>query len=152
MNVKVKWQGKRSFEAVGDSNHLVTIDAKPEAGGEDKGPRPMELLLMGLGGCTGIDIVMILERMRLTIDEFHMEINGVRREEHPQKFTEIHIKYVLKGDTLTKDKVERAIRLSEEKYCSASASLNAKIITTYELNGETYELPERADASENSLS
>lgn len=152
MNVTVKWQGKRSFEAVGDSKHPVIIDAKPEAGGEDKGPRPMELLLMGLGGCTGIDIAMILERMRLTIDEFHMEINAMRREEHPQKFTEIQMKYVLKGADLTRDKVERAIRLSEEKYCSASASLNAKIITTYELNGELYELAERSDESEDSLS
>lgn len=152
MQVTVNWQGKRRFEAVGESNHPVTIDAKPEAGGENKGPRPMELLLMGLGGCTGIDITMILEKMRLTIDDFRMEINGLRREEYPQKYTEIHIKYILQGAHLTRDKVERAIRLSEEKYCSASASLNAKIISTYVLNGESYELPERIDISEDPLS
>jgi putative redox protein len=152
MNVKVNWQGKRKFEAVGDSKHPVILDAKREAGGEDEGPRPMELLLMGLGGCTGIDVALILERMRLTIDEFHIEIDADRREEHPQKFTEIRMNYVLKGEELTPDKVERAIRLSEDKYCSASASLNAKIVTTYELNGEKHELPERADASEDSLS
>lgn len=140
MKVSVEWQGKRRFAAVGDSKHTVVMDAKAEVGGEDGGPRPMELLLMGLGGCTGIDIVMILEKMRLTVEDFRMEIEGARREEYPQKFTEIHVKYILKGPDLAPDKVERAIRLSEEKYCSASASLNAQIVASYEINGVSYEM------------
>ncbi|GAX89730.1 OsmC family protein [Effusibacillus lacus] len=151
MKVSVAWQGKKRFDAKGDSGHLVVMDAKKEIGGEDSGSRPMELLLMGLGGCTGIDIVMILEKMRLNLEEFHMEIEGDRREEHPQKFTDIRIKYILKGEGLTRDKVERAIRLSEEKYCSASASLNARIQTVYELNGVLYEMGERTDNHEDPL-
>ncbi|WP_018133242.1 OsmC family protein [Effusibacillus pohliae] len=151
MKVSVQWEGKRRFAARGESNHPVVMDAKPDVGGEDQGPRPMELLLMGLGGCTGIDIVMILEKMRLMVEEFRMEIEGVRREEYPQKFTEIHVKYILKGANLTPDKVERAIRLSEDKYCSASASLNARIRTSYELNGVVYEMGERVEVDDDPL-
>ncbi|MFD2168662.1 OsmC family protein [Tumebacillus lipolyticus] len=125
---------------MGGSGHPVTMDAKAEVGGEDTGPRPMEMLLMGLGGCSGIDVVMILEKGRLTIDEFRMELSGSRAEEMPQRFTNIHIHYVLKGPDLTRDKVERAIHLSNEKYCSASASLNASLTASYELNGERFEL------------
>lgn len=140
MNVKIDWQGKRKFEAIGGSGHPVTMDAKAEVGGEDTGPRPMELLLMGIGGCTGIDIVMILEKGRLTVEEFSMELNGERAEEMPQRFTGIHMHYVLKGPDLTQEKVERAIILSKDKYCSASASINAEIRVTYEVNGTRYEL------------
>ncbi|MFC4768927.1 OsmC family protein [Effusibacillus consociatus] len=151
MKVNVNWHGKRRFEAKGDSNHPVVMDAKPDIGGENQGARPMELLLMGLGGCTGIDVVMILEKMRLTVEELSIEIDGTRREELPQKFTEIHMKYVLKGPDLTRDKVERAIRLSEEKYCSASASFNARIHASFELNGVTYEMRERVGENEDPL-
>jgi putative redox protein len=140
MKVQVHWHGKRKFEATGDSGHSVIMDAKQEVGGEDAGARPMELLLMGLGGCTGIDIVMILEKGRLTVEEFRLEIDGERAEEMPQRFTNIHMHYILKGPDLTPEKVERAILLSKDKYCSASASLNAKIRTTYEVNGVQYEL------------
>lgn len=140
VKVHIDWQGKRKFHAVGASGYPVTMDAKADVGGEDSGPRPMELLLMGLGGCTGIDIAMILERMRLTVEEFHMEVLGDRAEELPQRFTDITMHYVLKGPDLTPEKVERAIVLSKDKYCSASASLNATIRVTYEVNGETFEV------------
>ncbi|MCX7568891.1 OsmC family protein [Tumebacillus sp. DT12] len=140
MKVEIDWQGKRKFEATGGSGHPVTMDAKPEAGGEDTGARPMELLLMGLGGCTGIDIVMILEKGRMTVDEFRMELDADRSEEMPQRFTGISMHYILKGPDLTPDKVERAILLSKEKYCSASASLNAEIRMSYELNGVQYQV------------
>jgi putative redox protein len=151
MKVTVNWQGKKRFEAIGESNHPVVMDAKREIGGDDQGPRPMELLLMGLGGCTGIDIVMILEKMRLTVDSFRIEVDGIRREEYPQKFTGITMKYVLKGPDLTREKVERAIRLSEQKYCSASASLNADIRTVFELNGQLHEMSEKVDIDEDPL-
>lgn len=140
MKVEIDWHGKRKFEATGGSGHPVTMDAKPEVGGEDTGARPMELLLMGLGGCTGIDIVMILEKGRMTVEEFRMELDADRSEEMPQRFTGISMRYILKGPDLTPDKVERAILLSKEKYCSASASLNAEIRMSYELNGVQYEV------------
>ncbi|HEU4964658.1 MAG TPA: OsmC family protein [Bacilli bacterium] len=140
MNVRIDWKGKREFHAVGQSGHGVTMDAKAEAGGEDNGARPMEMLLMGLGGCTGIDIAMILEKGRMTVEEFRMELNAERAEEMPQRFTTIHMHYILKGPDLTPEKVERAIVLSKDKYCSASASLNAEFKTTFELNGEQYEV------------
>lgn len=140
MNMKIAWEGKRKFTAVGASGHPLVMDAKAEIGGEDSGARPMELLLAGLGGCSGIDVVMILEKGRLTVDEFRLDINSVRAEEMPQRFTEIHLHYTLKGPDLTPDKVERAIVLSRDKYCSASASLNADYRMTYELNGEHYEV------------
>jgi putative redox protein len=140
LNVSIDWLGKRKFEAVGNSGHKVTMDAKAEVGGEDSGPRPMELLLMGLGGCSGIDVAMILEKGRLTLEEFRMELSGIRADEMPQRFTDIHIHYILKGPDLTREKVERAILLSNEKYCSAAASLNANLTVSYELNGERYEM------------
>ena len=138
--MSIDWQGKRRFHAVGDSGHPLVMDAKEDGGGEDTGARPMELLLAGLGGCSGIDVAMILEKGRLTIEEFKMEIDGVRAEEMPQRFTDIHMHYVLKGPDLTPEKVERAIILSRDKYCSATASLNANIRITFELNGEQYEV------------
>ena len=140
MKMNIDWQGKMRFEAVGASGHKMTMDAKQEVGGEDQGPRPMEMLLAGLGGCSGIDVVMILERGRLTIDEFNLELNGTRAEEMPQRFTEIHMHYTLKGPNLTPEKVERAIVLSRDQYCSASASLNASYRITYEVNGEQFEV------------
>ena len=136
--MEIDWKGKRQFHAVGGSGHEVVMDAKPEAGGEDSGARPMEMLLAGLGGCSGIDVVMILEKGRLTVEEFKLEINGDRADKMPQRFTDIHMHYALKGPDLTPKKVERAIILSRDKYCSATASLDATYTITFELNGEHY--------------
>ncbi|KPV43634.1 OsmC family protein [Alicyclobacillus ferrooxydans] len=146
MNVKTTWQGKRHFLSQGPSGYQVSMDAKEEAGGEDKGNRPMELLLMGLTGCTGIDIAMIIERMRLPMTGMHIDAQGTRREEHPQAFTEITLTYHIDGD-IPPAKAWRAIHLSEEKYCSASASLNAKIIPQLVLNGQS--MPEEQEESLN---
>lgn len=141
MNMDIVWKGKMAFEAEGPSSgHKVVIDAAAEVGGENQGPRPMELLMMGLGGCTGIDIISILDKMRLELTSFHMEINGDRATEHPKRFTEIHMRYILEGPNLPKDKVERAVRLSQDKYCSASASLNANITASFVINGAEYPL------------
>jgi putative redox protein len=135
MRVTAEWQGKRHFEAVGPSGYQVAMDAAEEVGGEGRGHRPMELLLMGLVGCTGIDVTMILERMRQPLTDLRIEAEGTRRDEYPQKFTEIHLTYRMQGD-ISPDKAWRAIHLSEEKYCSASASLNARIVPHLILNGE----------------
>jgi len=136
MNVQVTWQGKRRFEAKGDSGHIVSIDAKQDVGGENLGPRPMELLLMGLGGCTGIDITLILEKMRIPYHRVDIEISGERAENPPQKFTEITLTYHIDAPDAPWEKVARAVRLSQETYCSASHSLNAVLHADLVLNGE----------------
>jgi putative redox protein len=141
MVVKGSWQGKRHFQAEGPSGHLVHMDARVDDGGEDLGNRPMELLLMGLIGCTGIDISMILERMRQPVESIDIDAAGTRREEYPQSFTTIHLTYKINGD-IPEDKAWRAIQLSEEKYCSATASLSATIVPHLVLNGQPLEAPD----------
>ncbi len=138
MKSVVSWMGNMRFEAKGDSGHSLTLDAAPEVGGENKGPRPMEVLLHGLAGCTGIDVLMILNKMRLTVESFSMELEGTRADDHPRRFTDIHIIYRFSGD-LPFDKVKRAVSLSKEKYCSVSQSLNAKITYHIEINGQRVE-------------
>jgi len=98
----------------------------------------MELLLHGLAGCTGIDIVLILQRMRVPLEGFSIQVNAERADEHPRRFTKIHLHYHFAGTNLPEDKVKRAVGLSVEKYCSASASIAAPIVVTYEVNGQTY--------------
>jgi putative redox protein len=137
MKVTATWQGGRHFEAVGQTGYKVQMDAGPADGGNNRGNRPMELILMGLVGCTGIDVAMILERMREPLESLDIEASGTRREEHPRAFTEIHLTYRMTGN-ISPQKAWRAIHLSEEKYCSASASLNATIVPHLVLNGEVF--------------
>ncbi len=139
MKVNVDWKGNMAFEGTGDSGQSVLLDAGPQVGGENKGARPMETLLSALGGCTGMDVVSILKKMRMDIESFQMEISGDRAEEHPKKFTKVNIIYKLIGNNLDEKKVRKAIDLTQETYCSVSKSLNAKITYSFELNGEKYE-------------
>jgi putative redox protein len=139
MKAVVNWNGKMSFTATGASGHAVAIDASPEVGGENTGSRPMELILHGLGGCTGIDILMILQKMRLEVQSFELEINGDRAEDHPKRYTDIHIHYCLEGE-LPVGKVRRAIELSQEKYCSVTKSLNANVTASFSINGNSYKM------------
>ena len=139
MQATVVWKGKRRFEAVADSGHAVTIDARPDAGGENAGPRPMELLLMGLGGCTGIDVALILERMRISCDRLEIRLDGERAPEPPERFTRVLLTYEIDAPGAAADKVLRAVRLSQEKYCSAAHSLNAELAAAVVLNGERCE-------------
>jgi len=134
METTVKWDGKMSFSGVTPSGHHVVMDASEEVGGENRGPRPTELLLNAVAGCTGIDIISILNKMRLEPTSFHMDVKGERAEEHPKRFTKVHIHYALEGE-LPEDKVVRAIDLSKNKYCSVSRSLNADITVSYSING-----------------
>jgi putative redox protein len=134
VQAKVKWNGQMSFTGMSASGVQIPIDASKEAGGQDSGARPMELILHGLAGCTGIDIISILTKMRLEVRSFYIEVDGTRADDHPKRFTDIHIHYVLEGD-LPEDKVVRAIQLSKEKYCSVSHSLNANITASYSING-----------------
>ncbi|WCL47701.1 OsmC family protein [Leptospira sp. GIMC2001] len=120
--------------------NTVSIDASPEIGGQGKGARPTELLLMGVAGCSGIDILSILAKMKAVVDSFHVDVVGDKEEVGTVKlFTKISIHYKFTGD-LEADKVKRAIDLSLEKYCSVSKTLEktAKISYTFEINGEKH--------------
>ncbi|MDQ0217435.1 OsmC family peroxiredoxin [Peribacillus cavernae] len=136
MKTTVKWAGNMAFSGTTPSGHEIKLDAAEESGGKNSGARPTELLLHAVAGCTGIDIIWILEKMRLNPTSFHMEVDGTRAEDHPKRFTDIHIHYALEGE-LPEDKVARAIQLSKEKYCSVSQSLNARITASYSINGVT---------------
>ncbi|MFP4020472.1 MAG: OsmC family protein [Halanaerobium sp.] len=133
MKINVDWQGDLEFKNHLPSGHELTVDAAEKSGGQNNGPRPMELLLSGLAGCTGIDVVLILKKMKTELEDFEMEIDAERAEEAPKRFTKIEIKYKFTGKKLDERKVERAIKLSEEKYCSASNSFNAEITSSYEI-------------------
>lgn len=133
MKLNVKWDGKRSFVGECPSGHNLLMDASPEVGGENLGPRPTEALLSALGGCTGIDVIMILEKMQQKVTAYHMEITGDRQDTEPKFFTDIHVKYVLEGENLNEAKVARAIELSSQKYCGVMHSLRANITTSYEI-------------------
>lgn len=134
MDTSIKWNGKMSFSGNTPSGHEVKMDASEEVGGENTGARPTELLLHAVAGCTGIDIISILQKMRLNPSAFEMDLTGTRAEDHPKRFTAIKIHYKLEGD-LPEEKVIRAIQLSKDKYCSVSQSLNAEITAEYSING-----------------
>lgn len=133
MEMKVKWNDNLKFEGTGDSGHKISMDASESAGGDDSAARPLEMLLAGLGGCTGIDVVLILKKMKAEILDFDIDIEAKRSEDHPKRFEEIHLNYFIKGKNLDEKKVKKAIDLSENKYCSASASLNAEITSSFKI-------------------
>ncbi len=134
MNITIDKVGAMAFSATGGSGHTVLMDSSPEAGGEDKGPRPMEMLLMGLGGCTAIDVVLILEKSRQEINNCTVEITSERAATDPKVFTNIHVHFIIsaKGGKLNPDRVARAIELSAEKYCSASIMLGKTATITHD--------------------
>lgn len=134
MELTVNWKEKMAFTGVTPSGHEFTMDAAPEVGGENAGPRPTELLLEAVAGCTGMDIISILHKMRLEPSSFQMDVKGERADDHPKRFTTINIHYALDGE-LPEDKVVRAIQLSKDKYCSVAHSLNSEITATYSING-----------------
>ena len=120
MKARVQWLDGRAFVGESGSGHAVVMDGAPDAGGRNIGVRPMEMLLLGLGGCTAFDVVMILERMREKVTAFDVALEAERAPEDPKVFTHVKIIYKLTGRGLKPANVERAINLSAEKYCSAS--------------------------------
>jgi putative redox protein len=120
MKARVQWLDGRAFVGESGSGHAVVMDGAPESGGRNIGVRPMEMLLLGLGGCTAFDIVMILERMREKVTALDIELEAERAPEDPKIFTRVKLIYKLKGVNLKPASVERAVNLSAEKYCSAS--------------------------------
>ena len=129
MKSTVKYLDGMAFDATTGSGHKVQLDSSPDVGGSDRGSRPMELMLASLGGCTAMDVVSILVKMRQPLESFSVEVSGVRAEEHPKRFTSLEVVYRLKGD-LDERKVERAIQLSEERYCSVEATLKPALPIT----------------------
>lgn len=123
MKTTVEQIGPMAFTAISDSGHTVIMDASPEVGGENRGSRPMELILMGLGGCSSIDVVMILEKARQEITGCKVVINAERADTDPKVYTRIHVHFIISGKNLNRDRVARAIELSAEKYCSVSIML-----------------------------
>lgn len=135
MECTVRWHDGMSFIAETGSGHLVAMDGAPEAGGRNLAPRPMELLLAGTGGCTSFDIVMILRRGRQHITGCEVKLSAERAESDPKVFTRIAMHFIVRGSNLKPDAVERAVKLSAEKYCSASIMLGktAAIEHTWEI-------------------
>lgn len=113
-----------------DSNHWIVMDGPREFGGSDAGIRPKELLLLALGGCTASDVIAILQKKRVPLENLEVRLSAEQTEEHPQVFTAIHMEYVVRGDNIKAADVERAIELSETKYCSVSAMLGKAIKIT----------------------
>ncbi len=120
-----------TFAAKTDSNHWVVMDGPAEFGGSNAATRPKELVLVALGGCTGSDVVSILQKKRVRLDGFEVRLTAEQAEEHPQVFTSIHVEYVFFGQDIKTADVERAIELSETKYCSVSAMLRASVRITH---------------------
>jgi putative redox protein len=120
MKSKITWINGRAFMAESGSGHAIVVDGAPEAGGRNLGPRPMELMLMGLGSCTAFDVVMILEKSREKVVACEVTLESERATEDPKVFTKVKMIYTLKGHDLKPATVERAIKLSADKYCSAS--------------------------------
>ncbi|KAA8731412.1 OsmC family protein [Acinetobacter qingfengensis] len=123
MQASVQWLDNVSFKAISSSEHEVIMDGSPEYGGQNRGPRPMELILMGLGGCASFDIVTILKKSRQDITDVKCELNADRSSDIPAVFTKIHLHFVVTGHALKEKQVAKAVELSAEKYCSASKML-----------------------------
>ncbi|WP_411842662.1 OsmC family protein [Salinicoccus sp. HZC-1] len=136
MKVQTRWQGGMAFNSVGDSSgYDVTMDASSDVGGNDGGPRPMEMVLHGVAGCMGIDLCVIMRREMDKIESIEIDIDGDRRDTDPKSFTSLDLTVKIKGN-VTPKVAQRAVDLSAEKYCSAINSLNAAVVTHLELNGE----------------
>ena len=135
MKARVKRVDGMTFVGESGSGHAIVMDAAPDVGGRDLGVRPMEMLLMGLGGCTAVDVVLILRRGREKVTDCIVELDAERAETDPKVFTRIALRYLVTGHGLSPAKVERAIALSHEKYCSATAMLaaTAEISHTFEI-------------------
>ena len=139
MKARIKWLDNMSFVGESGSGHSIVMDASPEVGGRDLGARPMEMLLLGLGGCSSIDVLMILQKARQDVTDCTVEIEALRADKEPKVFTKIHLHFVVEGRNLSDKRVERAIKLSAEKYCSASLMLekSAEITHDYEVRDLT---------------
>lgn len=125
MQAKIKWTDGVQFIAESGTGHALVVDGPADSGGRNTGPRPMELLLMGLGACSSYDVVTILKKSRQDIVDCHAELQAERVDAIPAVFSKIHLHFVVTGKDLKPAQVERAVKLSAEKYCSASIMLSS---------------------------
>lgn len=122
-----------TFIAKGDSNHWVVLDSVEQFGGSNAASKPMEMVLIALVGCTAMDIESLINKMRTPVDEFHAEATAERQADHPKVFTKIHLIFTFKGANLNRANIEKAVKLSQEKYCSVSAMLSKSVDISYEI-------------------
>ncbi len=130
--VNIEWAGNMAFEAE-VNDFKIMLDAVPSVGGQNKGPRPKPLTLVSLGGCTGMDVISILTKMRVKPDYFNVEVSGELTNEHPKYFHTIKIRYIFRGKDLPMDKLEKAVNLSQERYCGVSEMLRKSSKLTHEI-------------------
>lgn len=132
MKARVQWLEQMTMVGETESSHAVVMDGPPEHGGRNLGPRPMEMLLLGMGGCTEFDVLHILRKSRQQVTACEVQIEAIRAETDPKVFTQIHIHFIISGKELDSKKVEAAIKLSAEKYCSASIMLGKTATITHD--------------------
>ena len=130
--VNTRWLENMSFESE-INGHRIVVDAKEEVGGQDKGPRPKPLMLAALGGCTSMDVISILKKMRVELKSLNVIVEGELSEEHPKRFTKMHVIYEVEGENLPMDKIQKAVTLSEEKYCGVSVVYRQAMEITSEI-------------------
>ena len=130
--VETSWNGNMKFDAM-VSGHKVSMDALPEVGGENAGPRPKELMLASLAGCTGMDVISILRKMKVEVESFNINVEADLTEEHPKHYTKMHITYLFKGNNLDVEKLKKAVDLSQDKYCGVSATYRKAMQLSYEI-------------------
>ena len=135
MKARIKWVEEATFLGESGSGHAVVMDGPLESGGRDLGIRPMEMLLIGMGGCTSFDVVMILKRARQAVTDCVVEVSAERADDVPKVFTSIHVHFIVTGEGMSEKQVARAVQLSAEKYCSASIILGkaAEVTHDYEI-------------------
>ena len=134
MKARIKWVEDATFLGESGSGHAVVMDGPPENGGRNLGVRPMEMLLLGMGGCTAFDVVLILKKSRQAVEDCVVEITAERAETVPKVFTRIHVHFVVSGTALSEKQVARAVQLSAEKYCSASIMLGKAVEITHDFH------------------
>lgn len=133
MKARIEWQGGVSFAAQSGSGHRLILDGAPEHGGQNAGLRPMEAVLIGMGACSAFDVVSILKKARQAVADCVVELEADRAEHPPKVFTQVRMRFVVSGKALKRATVERAVTLSAEKYCSATAMMRPKVDIRHEL-------------------
>lgn len=132
MKARIKWVQDAMFVGESDSGHAVVMDGPPDGGGRNLGIRPMEMVLIGMGGCTAYDVLHILKKSRQAVEDCRVEIEAQRADSVPKVFTQIHIHFIVRGKGLTANAVQRAVDFSAEKYCSASIMLGKTATITHD--------------------
>lgn len=136
MKIEVHRAKDATLISKADSNHWVVMDSVKQFGGSEAATKPMEMVLMALGGCTSMDVLSLLKKMRVELNDYDLEVRGERAEEHPKPFIKIQLDYYFKGENLEekRDKIEKAVNLSQERYCGVSAMLSKTAEMTYNIH------------------